>query len=247
MAAVRASWQRCYWLQHEYRFIDQAANGVNRKIAGIVVSAEVRDDGAGNQVTESNTQATLEYLLNNYRAQLDARGKTNVKVMLRSNDSYIRAIAPTAIPSIVGRKQFNSFVMADWRYRLEGADGKNTYGSFIEGVVETAADIRANFGKLPAGFTTPPYPGSLYFWEIGNWWKLPFVVGAPRIVRAVGKTEAQLYADLGFAQTEPPTPPIDPPQPPTNTTQLDRIEAALAAMSASVEQIKVVTDAIRAM
>ena len=236
-----------YWLQHEYRFIDQAANGIDRKIAGIIVSAEVRDDGNGATVTESNTQATLEYLLNNYRAQLDDQGKTSVKVMLRSNDSYIRAIAPIVIPAIVKRDQFHDFVMADWRYRLEGADGKNTYGSFIGGIVEAAADIRANFGKLPAGFTTPPYPGSLYFWEIGNWWKLPFVVGAPRIVMAVGKTEAQLYGDLGFAQTEPPTPPIDPPQPPTDTTQLDRIEAALAGLSASVEQIKAVTDAIKGL
>ena len=116
-------------------------------------------------VTESNTKATLEYLLNNYRAQLDARGKTGVKTMLRSNDSYIQAIAPTVIPAIVKREQFHDFVMADWRYRLEDAGGKNTYGPFVGGAANSAADIRASFGKLPIGFKTPPYPGNLYLWE----------------------------------------------------------------------------------
>ena len=200
-----------YWNQHEYRYVDQAANGVNRKIAGIIVSAEVRDDGSGVTVTESNTQATLEYLLNNYRAQLDARGKTKVKVMLRSNDSYIQAIAPTAIPSIVEREQFHDYVMADWRYRLEDASGRSSYGPFVGGAAPNAADIRAGFGRLPIGFKTPPYPGNLYFWEVGKWWTLPFVTGKARIFMAYGKTEAQLYEDIGFGAV---TPPIDPPPPP---------------------------------
>ena len=184
-------------------------------------------------VTESNTQATLEYLLNNYRAQLDARGKTKVKTMLRSNDSYIQAIAPTAIPSIVEREQFHDYVMADWRYRVEDASGKSSYGPFVGGAAQNAADIRADFGRLPTGFKTPPYPGSLYFWEIGKYWTLPFVTGKARVVMAVGKTEAQLYEDIGFGAV---TPPIDPPPPPPV------IDPDLSALQAQVDALIVRVD-----
>ena len=220
-----------YWAQHQYPFVDQSKTGVKRQIAGVIVSAEIEDDGDGNQVTDSNTQATLEYLLDHYRVQFDQRGKTGLMTMLRSRDTYIQKISPKGIPTIVERVQYQKFEMADWRYRLEKTNpvsGKveTTYGNFVSPsgkIVQNKADIVAYLQMLPAGFKTPPYPGSLYFWEIGKV-TLPFCQGPVRVVIANGKTTEQLYTDIGFL-TVPVEPPADPdtgttpdPEPGTGTT-----------------------------
>ena len=127
------------------------------------------------------------------------------------------------------REQFNDYVMADWRYRVEDASGKSSYGPFVGGAAQNAADIRADFGRLPTGFKTPPYPGSLYFWEIGKYWTLPFVTGKARVsLSPLAKRKRSCTRLWAFRRNRPPVEP--PPPPPVVDTDLTALQAQVDAL-----------------
>ena len=69
------------------------------------------------------------------------------------------------------------------------------------------------------------------------------MTGKARVVMAVGKTEAQLYEDIGFGAV---TPPIDPPPPPpVIDTDLSALQAQVDALSVDVLALTMQVDSLQ--
>ena len=227
-------------LYHYMRFFGQTAdqerqieyliyNLTTGKVPGksyqaVMIDIEERGDSS------TNIQKKTEAL---YAALLDAL--PGVKVGFYSSINYLNTVSP-ALRDWLSRKGDDKILwLAQWPWSKVNI-GWDKLPQFIPG--DTVKVLTPGFA-------------SWRFWQFAG--DVSGFEGCSGSIdlNVYNGTTAQLYDWLGFTPT---TPPVDPPadpgepeEPPTNTTQLDRIEAALAGLSASVEQIKVVTDAIRAL